>query len=450
MTKKDLFHILVVDDEKSIRRLLEKEMASPQRVIHTAGSAEQAFAAIRRQVFDVILLDIRLPDANGLDLMGQFQEEVPGVQVILVTGHGEVNDAVDAMKNGAWDYITKPFDLDVLDQVVEMAFQRIRVQRERQFYRKEAGKKKKSAYPQEIIGHSSSMTQLRYLIDKVAPAHVPVLITGESGTGKNVVARVIHNQSQRSDKPLITKNCATLQSELVRSELFGHCRGSFTGANESRDGLLAMAHEGTLFLDEIGELPMGVQATLLRVMETQTFRRVGEKEEKKVDLRFIFATNRNLRAEVDAGRFREDLYHRLNVFNIKLLPLRDRTVEIPVLMEYFLEQLRVGKQPPCRVSKRVMQYFMVYHWPGNVRELHNVIERGVILAENNLITEQALPTEMRESLSDDSLEQPFLPLREVEKKHMLKVLDHVDGNRSKASELLGVSRKTLYRKLRES
>jgi two-component system NtrC family response regulator len=449
MTKPDLLQILVVDDEKSIRRLLEKELASPRRVIRTAGSGDQAFAAIRRHVVDVIILDIRLPDANGLELMWQFQEDIPGVQVILITGYGEVHDAVDAMKNGACDYITKPFDLDALEQVVETAFQRVRVQRERQSLRKEAGKKK-SAYPQEIIGHSASMTHLRYLIDKVSPAHVPVLITGESGTGKNVVARVIHSQSQRSDKPLITKNCATLQSELVRSELFGHCRGAFTGANESRDGLLALAHQGTLFLDEIGELPMGVQATLLRVMETQTFRRVGEKEEKKVDLRFIFATNRNLREEVDAGRFREDLYHRLNIFNIRLSPLRERREEIPVLMEYFLEQLRVDKQPPCRVSKKVMQYFMGHHWPGNVRELHNVIERGVILAENNVITEQALPLEMLESATEAAGEQPFLPLREMEREHMLKVLDYFHGNRSKASELLGVSRKTLYRKLLET
>ena len=449
MTKPDLLHILVVDDEKSIRRLLEKELASPRRVIRTAGSGDEAFAALRRQVVDVIILDIRLPDANGLELMWQFQDDIPGVQVILITGYGEVHDAVDAMKNGACDYITKPFDLDALEQVVETAFQRVRAQRERQSLRKGAGKKK-NAYPQEIIGHSAAMTHLRYLIDKVSPAHVPVLITGESGTGKNVVARVIHSQSQRADKPLITKNCATLQSELVRSELFGHCRGAFTGANESRDGLLALAHEGTLFLDEIGELPMGVQATLLRVMETQTFRRVGEKEEKKVDLRFIFATNRNLREEVDAGRFREDLYHRLNIFNVRLLPLRERREEIPVLMEFFLEQLRVDKQPPCRVSKKVMQYFMGHHWPGNVRELHNVIERGVILAENNVITEQALPFEMLECATESAGEQPFLPLREMEREHMLKVLDYFNGNRSKASELLGVSRKTLYRKLLET
>ena len=449
MTKKDLFHILVVDDEKSIRRLLEKELTSPHRVIHTAGSGAQALTAIKRCPFDVIVLDIRLPDANGLELMWQFQEDIPGVQVILITGHGEVHDAVDAMKHGACDYITKPFDLDYLDQVVETAFQRVRVQRERQARQKGAGGKK-NAFPQEIIGNSPSMTHLRYLIDKVAPAHVPVLITGESGTGKNVVARVIHSRSQRAGKPLVTKNCATLQAELVRSELFGHCRGAFTGANESRDGLLSMAHEGTLFLDEIGELPMGVQATLLRVMENQTFRRVGEKEEKKVDLRFIFATNRNLREEVAAGRFREDLYHRLNIFNIDLLPLRERKEEIPVLVAYFLEQLRVGTQPLCRVSKKVMDYFMDHHWPGNVRELHNVIERGVILAENNVITEQGLPAEMTRPEGVAPGEQPFLPLREIERVHMLKVLDHFNGNRSKASELLGVSRKTLYRKLLES
>ncbi|SCY57351.1 sigma-54-dependent transcriptional regulator [Desulfoluna spongiiphila] len=448
MTHSDLMHILVVDDEKSIRRLIEKEMASPRRVIKTAGSGDEAFAAIRRWAFDVILLDIRLPDANGLELMAQFQEDLPGVQVILITGYGEVHDAVEAMKNGACDYITKPFDLDALEQVVEKAFQHVRARREA-MARQSGGQAKRTAYPQEIIGHSGSMDRVRFLIDKVSPVQVPVLITGESGTGKNVVARVIHRQSARAEKPLITKNCATLQAELVRSELFGHCKGAFTGATESRDGLLSMAHEGTLFLDEIGELPVGVQATLLRVMETQTFRRVGEKEERKVDVRFLFATNRNLRKEVDAGRFREDLYHRLNVFNIELLPLRERREEIPVLLEYFLEQLRVGKQPACRVSKKVMQCLMNHDWPGNVRELHNVIERGVILAEDSLITEQALPAELLASGGGDGGDDPFLPLKEIERKHMLKVLEHVNGNRSKASELLGVSRKTLYRKLLE-
>lgn len=448
MTQTDLMHMLVVDDEKSIRRLIEKEMASPRRKIKTAGSADEALAVFCRQAFDVVLLDVRLPDANGLELMARFQEEMPGVQVILITGYGEVHDAVDAMKNGAFDYITKPFDLDDLEQVVEKAFQHVRAQREAVATRDGKGKKK-STYPQDIIGHSAPMERVRFLIDKVAPARVPVMINGESGTGKNVVARVIHRQSGRADKPLITKNCATLQGELACSELFGYCKGAFTGATESRDGLLAMAHGGTLFLDEIGELPLGVQATLLRVMETQTFRRVGEKEERKVDVRFLFATNRNLREEVDAGRFRQDLYHRLNVFNIQLEPLRQRKEEIPVLMEYFLEQLRGDGQPPCRVTKKVMQCLMAHDWPGNVRELHNVIERGVILAENNLITEQALPYELLEAAGEDGDEAPFLPLKELEKQHMLKVLEHVNGNRSKASELLGVSRKTLYRKLLE-
>lgn len=447
MKKSDHIHILVVDDEKSIRRLLEKEIASPQRTVKTAGSADEAFAAIRQQQFDVIVLDIRLPDANGIELMMQFQEDIPGVQVILITGYGEVDDAVEAMKNGAYDYITKPFDLDRLELVVEKAYQRVCVQRENQ--PQEEDPKKKSRYPQHIIGHSASMTHVRYLIDKVAPTQVPVLITGDSGTGKNVVARVIHSQSLRADQPLITKNCATLQNELVRSELFGYCKGSFTGANESREGLLALANQGTLFLDEIGELPMSVQAALLRVMETQTFRRVGEKEERKVDIRFLFATNRNLLEEVEAGRFSEALYHRLNVFNIKILPLRERKEEIPVLMEYFLGQHRVGKQPLCRISKKAMQYLMGYDWPGNVRELHNVIERGVILAENNVITEQALPFEILEAAKDSSCDEPFLPLKEMEKKHMLRVLEYVNGNRSKASQLLGVSRKTLYRKLQE-
>jgi two-component system NtrC family response regulator len=300
--------------------------------------------------------------------------------------------------------------------------------------------------PIKLIGHSEKMKQVLYLVRKVAPTHVPVLLTGESGTGKTVVARSIHDLSSRSKTPLVTKNCATLQKDLVRSELFGHRKGAFTGADQSRDGLLTFANKGTLFLDEIGELPLGVQGSLLKVLETQTFRRVGDKDEQNVDVRFIFATNRDLQAEVDAGRFSEALYHRLNVFNIPLPSLRDRKEDIPTLVEYFLGQLATGEGQP-RIAPRAMECLLSYNWPGNVRELRNVLERGLILSDNNLIIEHTLPLELVGVLSERPSDAPFLTLQEVEREHIIKVLNFVNGRRAKAAEILGIGRKTLYRKL---
>ena len=447
MTPSDhTMQILVVDDEKNIRRLLQKEMGSPRRKITTAGSAGEALDVISRTAFDIIILDINLPDANGIELMSQFQEAILAVQIILITGYADVDDAVNAMKTGACDYITKPFDLDRLELVVEKAYQEVRRQREKVLRQKDPVTPPSEIPP--LMGHSVATDRLRFLIKKVAPTSVPVLITGESGTGKNVVAGQIHGRSLRRDQQLITKNCATLQEELMRSELFGYCKGAFTGAENSRNGLLAMADQGTLFLDEIGELSMGVQASLLRVMENQTFRPVGDKNEIKVDIRFLFATNRDLKSEVEKGRFNEALFHRLNVFTLKILPLRERKEELPVLVDHFLARLATGDQP-LRVSSRAMACLMAYDWPGNVRELKNVMERGCILAENNIITEHSLPMELLENTTDFSNTSPFIPLKEMEKQHIMKVMHHVQGNRSRAAEILGIGRKTLYRKLQE-
>ncbi len=435
-------NLLVVDDEKHIRRLLEKELSSPRRQITTAGDAQTALAAVQKTRFDVIILDIMLPDGNGIELMARFQEEILAVQIILITGYADVDDAVLSMKAGACDYITKPFDLDRLEQVVETAFQR-GLGYKRELLRHQ-GSQADTSYPEQIIGHSKPMEEIRFLIRKAAPTNVPILITGESGTGKNVVARQLHAQSTRSHIPMITKNCATLQEELMRSELFGYCKGAFTGAESSRQGLLSMADEGTLFLDEVGELSVGVQASLLRVMENQTFRPVGDKHETRVNIRFIFATNRDLKEEVAKGSFSQALFHRLNVFTINMLPLRKRKEEIPVLVEYFTGKLRPG----CKISKNAMNLLMDYDWPGNIRELHNVIERGIILSDNMVITERCLPLELLDTPSRDKEDTPLFPsLKDVEKEHILAVMAHVNGNRSQAAEILGISRKTLYRKL---
>ena len=436
--------ILVVDDEESIRRLMEKELNSMRRNVCSADSARHALELIERQQFDVIVLDIRLPDGDGIDLLEKFKQAIPDVEVILITGYGNVENAVEAMKLGAYDYITKPFTLDRVELVVEKAYQRVCLQRQNRLLRHT-----QTYHPlPQFVGRSSGVEHIQYLIEKVAPTNVPVLITGESGAGKDVIASAIHYRSQRAEQPLIIKNCGTLQKELMRSELFGYCKGAFTGANETNDGLITLAHEGTLFLDEIGELPLEVQAALLRVLETQTYRRIGDKYERQVDVRFLFATNRNLVEEARIGNFHEALYHRLNVFQIHIPPLRERKEDIPLLVEYFLGLLGSGTCP-CRVSKSVMQCLMNYAWPGNVRELRNVIERGIILAENGIISESALPRELTQQSDSATTDVPLIPLTELEKRHIRRVMEWVDGNRSQAAGILGIGRKTLYRKLKE-
>ena len=424
--------------------MAEKELASERRLITTSSSAHNALRVFKRHAFDVVMLDMRLPDGDGLDLLTRFQELAPEIQVVIITAFADVDNAVQAMKLGAYDYITKPFDLDRLEMVIEKAFQRASLQRENRLLRHTQAEDR----PIKLIGQSKKMDQVRYLIRKVAPTQVPVLLTGESGTGKTAVARSIHDLSSRSQTPMVIKNCATLHKDLVRSELFGHRKGAFTGADQSREGLLTFAHKGTLFLDEIGELSMDVQGALLRVLETQTFRRVGDKDEQHVDIRFIFATNKDLRTEVEAGRFSEALYHRLNVFNILLPSLRERREDIPALVEYFLGSPGTGQNQP-RIAQGAMHCLLSYKWPGNVRELQNVLERGMILAEQNLITERALPLDLVTTLDQGSSDHPFQTLQEIEREHILKVLDYVNGHKTKAAKILGVGRKTLYRKIQE-
>nr|WP_310601478.1 sigma-54 dependent transcriptional regulator [Desulfobulbus sp.] len=442
MMDREKYAILVVDDEESIRRLLQKELAGPNREVLTAADGAEAMAMARHHWFDVIVMDLWLPDVSDLDLLIRIRESIPHTEVIMVTGHGDVDIAVEAMKLGACDFIRKPFNLDRLDLIVEKAHQRVLLSRENAMLRHSTGQERQQV---RLIGNSLPIREIHFLAEKVAPARIPVLITGASGSGKDVVARLIHSHSPLAARPMIVKNCATLQNELARSELFGHVRGSFTGANESREGLLTFAHDSTLFLDEIGELPMEVQASLLRVLETGTYRRVGEKEERKVNIRFLFATNRRLADEVEAGRFNEAFFHRINAFSIKLPALKDHKEDLPLLVDYFLASLSPDPTPYCLVE-RAMACILNYNWPGNIRELRNVIERSIILAENGIITERCLPREMVESAAADGTD---LTLASVEKQHILRMLDFHGGNRQKTADTLAISRKTLYRKLNE-
>lgn len=439
MTDKQAYPVLVIDDEEPIRRLLRKELAGANREIFTAENAEEAMALVKSRWFDVVIMDLLLPDTSDLDLLIRVKETIPHVEVIMITGHGDIDTAVEAMKLGAYDFVRKPFNLERLDLMVDKARTRALLSRENDILRHSSSPKKAVTF----IGKSKAVQDVRFLIDKVAPARIPVLITGESGSGKDVVARLIHERSSCSHNQMIIKNCATLQKELARSELFGHIKGSFTGAAENREGLMSFAHESTLFLDEIGDLSMDVQASLLRVLETQTYRRIGEKEERQVHIRFLFATNKNLAEAVDQGSFNEAFFHRINAFHIQMPSISERMEDLPLLVDYFLATLSPDKQP-CRIVKSAMDCLMNYSWPGNVRELRNVIERSIILAENNIITERCLPSElaMWTENSDASL-----TLDAIEKNHILKILSFFDGNRQKTAEALGISRKTLYRKL---
>ena len=441
---KDRYAILVVDDEESIRRLLQKELAAPGREIHVAADGSEAMAQLRSHWFDVVIMDLWLPDVNDLSLLIRTRESIPNVEVIMITGHGDVDIAVEAMKLGAYDFIRKPFNLDRLDLMVEKAHQRAALARENAMLRRTAGGESRGV---RFIGNSKAVRDIQFLIDKVAPARIPVLITGESGTGKDVVARLIHERSPLAGNQMVIKNCASLQKELARSELFGHVKGSFTGANESREGLLSFAHDSTLFLDEIGELPLEVQASLLRVLETGTYRRVGEKEERTVNIRFLFATNRHLAEEVERGQFNEAFFHRINAFSIQIPCLKERKEDLPLLVDYFLTTLSPDGSGGYRIVDNAMACILRYHWPGNIRELRNVIERSIILAENGIITERCLPRELVESAENGA--GAALSLASVERQHILKMLEFHGGNRQQTADTLGISRKTLYRKLTE-
>lgn len=431
----------MVDDEENIRRLFLKELGSSATLIQAAANGAEARDLCSAHHFDIVVLDVCLPDVDGLKLLSEIKDTDPDLEVIMITGYGTIPDAVEAMRLGAYDYVTKPFELERVEFVIEKAFQRARLQRENKLFKRQW----QDATTNFLVGQSDSINAIRSLISKVAPSEVPVLITGESGTGKDVVARELHNQSRRSNEPLIIKNCGTLQKELARSEIFGHCKGAFTGADQNQEGLLELAHRGSMFFDEIGDLPLEVQSTFLRVLESQAYRKVGSKKMCQVDIRFIFATNRNLQEEVEQGRFHEALYHRINVVTIHMPPLKERKEDIPLLVEHFLTKLR--PEGKFSLSDSAMRTLMDYHWPGNVRELKNILERSTILSENRVIAEQDLPAELLQEGPSSVPETGLMPLRDMEQAYIAKVLEQCGHNRSRASEVLGISRRTLYRKL---
>jgi two-component system response regulator AtoC len=436
--------VLVVDDEEPLRRLLKKELSRKGFYVQTAEDGRSALAVLRDEPFDVILLDIVMPGMDGIALLQILKADPASPVIVVLTGRATIETAVEAMKNGAYDYLTKPYKLDELVIVIHRALEYGMLRRRNTLLRQELVRKG-AAF--EVICKSRQMKEIVALLRKIAPTDSPVFLQGESGTGKELAANTIWHYSTRSDSPFIALNCATLSENLIESEIFGHEKGAFTSAFQTKHGIVEVADKGTLFLDEIGEMPLGLQAKLLRFLDSGEFRRVGSNRPLKVDVRVIAAMNKDLAALVKAGQFREDLYYRLSVINVTIPPLRERKEDVPELASYFLRQYSQklsksisGFRPAAREA------LTRYHWPGNVRELENVIERAVILCEAEEIGTEDLSVPA--GLPGRANGIP-LSLDEIEKEHIAKILKETNGNQSRASQILGIDRKTLYLKLKK-
>ena len=432
---------LIVDDEPGMRSFLERALKRRCGLVESAASAEEGARLVERYHFDLIILDISLPGKTGV----QWLQELRGAgfrgDVILITAFADMETAIDALRAGASDFILKPFRVDQMLNAVKRCFERSSLTRENFLLKREVAE---LSGIEGMVGESDVMRHLSTVIKRLAPMKTTVLIQGESGTGKEVAARALHRMSNRAGNPFVPLNCAAVSPELIESELFGHVKGAFTGASQSYSGLFFYAQGGTLFLDEISELPLALQSKLLRVLEDRKIRPVGSERELPVDVRIIAATNRDLSEEVRAGRFRQDLYYRLEVVTIAIPPLRDRREDIAPLADYFNQQIaaQLGAAP-IPFDDEAIQRLTAYHWPGNARELRNFIERSLILGYFPL---EQFPQRRAEVRADTPEFDSALTLEEVEKRHILHVLGEVGGNKSEAARRLQISRKTLERK----
>jgi two-component system response regulator AtoC len=445
--------ILVVDDEANMRVVLKAMLKKQGYEVETAGDGIEALGILKRRDISVLVTDLRMPHLDGMSLLERVVRTYPSVPVIIITAHGTVATAVDALKKGAFDYITKPFEQDELKNVISKAIKtKVLNEEELTMTLDEIDR-------QNIIGGSESMAKIFDIIKKVALTTTTILVTGETGTGKELVAEAIHRNSPRRNNPFIKINCSAIAENLMESELFGYEKGAFTGAVGSKPGRFELAHKGTLFLDEVGEVPKEMKVKLLRVLQDQEFERVGGINTIKVDVRLVAATNRNLLQEVKEGRFREDLYYRLNVMPIHIPPLRERKDDIPPLTEYFIQKFnrKLDRQVKS-VDSDVMELFYDHDWPGNIRELENLIERLLLMAQGETITMKEVPAELllaieaREATEGEISEKSFKNIikektEEVEKKLIIKVLGECEGNISKAARQLGLSRRGLHLKL---
>ncbi|MFQ5865162.1 MAG: sigma-54-dependent transcriptional regulator [bacterium] len=440
--------ILIVDDEASVRESLEKALSKAGFITKTASSGNEAFALLSKQPVDIVLTDLKMPNGDGIDLLKKIKKKRVEVEVILLTGYGTIESAVEAMKEGAYDFITKPSKKAVILSTVERAIERQSLAQENKYLKAQLGK---GTFTKDIIGSSRAITEVLELVERVAPLVSTILIYGESGTGKELIARAIHRKSTRSNKRFVPINCAAIPENLIESELFGHVKGAFTGAMRDKQGLFKVANGGTLFLDEISSVPINLQVKLLRAIEHKEIMPVGSTNPEIIDVRIIAATNRHLAEEVEKGNFREDLYYRLNVVGIAIPPLRDRIEDIPELVNHFIKfyNVQLGKTI-TGTDKEVLNLFMEYPWKGNVRELENVIERAMILCDGDILRLEHFPQiYSQKSSSEAAVGGLKNSLRRYERDSILKALRMSDYDKNKAAQLLGMSQSTLYRKMGE-
>lgn len=440
--------VLIIDDEEKLRGLLSRIIKGEGFQVVEAGDIKSGIRKTEQHDIDVVLSDVKLPDGNGLDIIEKLKAKQPLLEIILLTAYGNISDGVQAMKNGAFDYIVKGDDNDKIIPLLNRAMEKVTLLKRVKELEQRVGKKYSF---QSIIGHSKVLNEAIELARKVAPTEAAVLLTGETGTGKEVFAQAIHQGSPRAGKNFVALNCSALGKDILESELFGYKQGAFTGAVKDKKGLIEEANGGTLFLDEIGEMPLDLQAKLLRVLETSEFIKLGDTKSQKSDFRLIAATNKDLKAESEAHQFRSDLYFRLNVFQIILPPLRDRVKDIEALAVFYARQFAAKTDGQEKhFDPDFLHKLEAYRWPGNIRELKNVIERAVILSEGNKLTLSSLPFEIQHTVSSGNKTQlSAFSLMSVEKLHIQKVLNHTKGNKAEAARLLEIGIATLYRKLEE-
>lgn len=441
--------ILVIDDEKSILDLLDMVFKKEGYQVETSLSATKGLGLIDKQDFDLILCDIKLPQMNGMEILERVKAKRPDIPVIMITAYGTTKQAVEALKAGALDYVVKPFDMEELKIIIAQGLEKRRLKQENILLKNELREKYRFG---NMIGKSKKMREIYSLIEKIAGTGTSVLIEGESGTGKEMAARAIHFLSRRREDPFVSINCAALPENLLESELFGHMRGSFTGAIADKKGMFEVAQSGTLFLDEVGEMSPLTQVKLLRALQEKRVRRVGGTEEIPVDVRIIAATNQNLKKKIEKGNFREDLFYRLNVISFEMPPLRKRREDIPLFVPHFLKKHCIGMgRKMKRIPPEMMKIFESYPWPGNVRELENVMERIVAIEERGTITEESLPGELlspHKTSETKFLFQPGFNLNEylddISRNHIRQAFEASEGNLGKTASLLGIN----YRSLR--
>lgn len=441
--------ILIIDDEEKLRTLLTRIISLEGFEVLQAGDCKTALKKLEQADIDVVLCDVKLPDGNGVDLSKTIKDKFPTTEIILLTAYGNIPDGIQAMKNGAFDYITKGDDNNKIIPLLYKAIEKVSLTKRVQQLEKQLSNKYSF---DNIIGKSKAILQAIELAKKVAATTTTVLLTGETGTGKEVFAQAIHNAGSRSGKSFVAINCAAFGKELLESEMFGHVAGSFTGATKDKKGLFEEANNGTIFLDEIGEMPLELQAKLLRVLETGEFIRIGETKTTKVNIRIIAATNRSLSREIEQGHFREDLFYRISLFQIHLPPLRERVVDIEPLAQYYLFTItgKVNKRIK-QISPAYLEVLKQHQWKGNIRELKNVIERSIILCDGEELQTDDLPSTLQQiapSIKNGKQLSAF-DLASAEKLHIQKVLNYTNGNKTETAKLLNIALTTLYRKLSE-